>query len=159
MKQRELSLWLKFIVGLAGVMGLFLCFWFAPVYGRMLAAKEPSRAYLFWPCLIYVWAACVPVYIALYEAWKIFTNIGKDKSFIHENVHRLKTITRLSIIEVVLYFGAAILLLLVDLVNIQIFIVIFIILFASMFVSVCASVLSHLVSKAVELQEENDLTI
>ena len=76
-----------------------------------------------------------------------------------ENIHRLKRITKLSIVEVLMYFLAAIVLLLVDMVNIQIFIVIFIILFASMFVAVCASVLSHLVSKAVELQNENDLTI
>lgn len=159
MKQKELSIWLKFLVTVAGLMGLFLCFWFAPVYGRMLAQKEAHLAKLFWPCLIYIWIAAIPVYLALYEAWQIFTNIGRDQSFIRENVHRLKRITRLSIVEVVLYFGAAVILLWVDLVSIQIFIVIFIILFASMFVSVCASVLSHLVSKSMELQEENDLTI
>lgn len=159
MKQKELSMWLKFLVTLAGIMGIVLCFWFAPVFGKMMAEKEPRLAYMFWPCLIYIWLACVPVYLALYEAWRIFTNIGDDRSFSTENVHRLKKITKLSILEVIMYFLAAIVLLVVDMVSIQIFIVIFIILFASMFVSVCASVLSHLVSKAVELQNENDLTI
>lgn len=159
MKQKELSIWLKFLVTLAGIMGAVLCFWFAPVYGKMMSQKEPALAYMFWPCLVYIWIAVVPVYLALYEAWRIFTNIGNNKSFINENVHRLKKITKYSITEVVIYFCAAILLLMVDMVSIQIFIVIFIILFASMFVSVCASVLSHLVSKSVEIQNENDLTI
>lgn len=159
MKQKELSKWLKFLVSLAGIMGIVLCFWFAPVFGKMMAANDPSLAHMYWPCLIYIWLACVPVYLALFDAWKIFSNIGDDKSFVTENIHRLKRITKLSIVEVLMYFLAAIVLLLVDMVNIQIFIVIFIILFASMFVAVCASVLSHLVSKAVELQNENDLTI
>lgn len=159
MKQKELSIWLKFLVTLAGVMGIVLCFWFAPVFGRMMAENDPSLAHMYWPCLIYIWIACIPVYLALFEAWKIFSNIGNDKSFVTENVHRLKRITKLSITEVMMYFFAAIVLLMVDMVNIQIFIVIFIILFASMFVSVCASVLSHLVRKAVQLQDENDLTI
>lgn len=159
MKQKELSIVLKFLVSLAAVMGLVLCFWFAPVLGRMMAETEPRLAYLYWPCLIYIWIACIPVYMALFEAWQIFSNIGKNRSFIRENVHRLKKITKLSIAEVLLYFLAAVILLMVDLVSFNVFVAIFIILFASMFVSVCASVLSHLVSKAVELQDESDLTI
>lgn len=89
----------------------------------------------------------------------IFKNVGEDNSFCEENMLRLKKVSRLSIIVVLMYSCAAFWLLIVDLVNFYIFLAIFVILFASIFVAVSSAVLSHLVNKAVELQKENDLTI
>ncbi len=159
MSQKELSSWLKALVILSAIMGVVLCFWLAPIYGQKLAQIDPKLDYMYWPCLVFVWLGCVPVYAALYQAWKIFENIGRDQSFCEENVNRLKLVSKFSIVEIVLYFGASIFLLLIDLVHIQIFVVIFAILFASMFVAMSSATLSHLVKKAVVLQEENDLTI
>lgn len=159
MNQKELSGWLKALVIISGLMGLVLCFVFAPLVGNEIMIIEPSLAHMFWPCLIFIWLACIPVYIALFEAWKIFDNIGIDNAFSEENVESLKKIYRLSITEIIIYFGAAIFLLTQKLVNIQIFIVIFVILFACMFVAMASATLSHLVKKALALKKENDLTI
>ncbi|MDO4710582.1 MAG: DUF2975 domain-containing protein [Peptostreptococcaceae bacterium] len=114
---------------------------------------------MFWPCLTFIWIACCPIYMALYQAWMIFTNIGEDNSFCEDNILRLKIISRLSIIVVSMYSFAAFALLFMDLVSIYIFLAIFVILFASIFIAVLSAVLSHLVKKAVELKNENDLTI
>lgn len=159
MNQRELSRWLKGLVAVSAILGLMLCFGLAPIVGSDLAESNPNLAFMFWPCLIFIWAACVPVYMALYQAWMIFTNIGEDNSFCEENVLRLKKVSRLSIIVVIGYSLAAAFLLLIKMVNLLIFMVIFIILFASIFVATSSAVLSHLVKKALELQKENDLTI
>lgn len=159
MNQRELSIWLKGLLLMSGVLGLFLCFGLAPNMGSTLAESDPSRAHLFWPCLLFIWIACIPIYMALYQAWMIFKNVGEDNSFCEENMLRLKKVSRLSIIVVLMYSCAAFWLLIVDLVNFYIFLAIFVILFASIFVAVSSAVLSHLVNKAVELQKENDLTI
>ncbi len=159
MNQRELSSWLKALVVLSGTMGIVLCFWLAPTYGQRLALNDPQLAHLFWPCLIFIWIGCIPVYAALYQAWIIFTNIGNDDSFCEENVRRLKIVSKLSIAEIIMYFGAAVALLIANLIHIQVFIVIFVILFAAIFVAMSSAALSHLVSKAVALQQENDLTI
>lgn len=159
MNQKELSFWLKGLVILSGILGVALCFWLAPSIGNEIALKEPSLSYMFWPCLIFIWIACVPIYAALYQAWMIFTNIGKDYSFCEENVSRLKKISNLSIVVVIMYSLAVFILLVMDLINLPIFFAIFIILFASIFVATSSAVLSHLLKKAVELQKENDLTI
>ncbi|MDO5063007.1 MAG: DUF2975 domain-containing protein [Peptostreptococcaceae bacterium] len=159
MNQRELSIWLKALLAVSGILGLFLCFGLAPNVGLNLAKMDPSRKYMFWPCLIFIWIACIPIYMALYQAWMIFTNVGEDNSFCEDNMLRLKKISRLSIVVVMMYSLAAFGLLFMNLVSIYIFLAIFVILFASIFVAVSSAVLSHLVNKAVELKNENDLTI
>lgn len=159
MKQKELSIWLKFLVVLSGAMGFVLMFWLAPTYGRMLAMTNPRLAHTFWPSLAFVWGAGIPIYLMLYEGWKIFTNIGEDQSFSQDNVDRLKKISILAIIEIILYLAATIVLLVYGITNIAVYIVIFMILFVSIFIAMSGATLSHLVNKALELKKENDLTI
>ena len=160
MKQKELAVALKGIVILCllalGLLALLL----APSFGQDIAGANPEVAWMFWPCLIYLWLTCVPVLIVLVLVWRLATEIGRDHSFCPENARRLKCICCLAIADTGIYVLAGIAagicfrglppILLLPL---------FFVLCLGVAISVVAAVLSHLVQKGADLQAEQDLTI
>lgn len=159
MNQRELSNWLKIIILISGFFGLLICFVLAPRIGKNILGIHKSMSFMYWPCLIFMWIGCIPIYLGFYQGWKIFDNIGKDKSFSEENVVCLYNIVKLSIMEIILFSMSIVILLFLNVNNIAMYIVIFLVLFVSIFVGTSSAILSHLINKAIELKRENDLTI
>lgn len=159
MKRSELVGWLKGIIVVAFVMGAILCFVIAPFLGKGIALEYPEFAYLFWPCLIFVWVTAIPFVIALASSWQICGEIRKGRAFCERNVKRLKLISRLALAECIIYFAALVFLAVADLLHPAVLIFILVILCIGFAIAVFAAVLSHLTAKAGELQNENDLTI
>ena len=159
MEREELTKWLKIVIVFTGLIGLFLCFIVAPLLGLEMKSMYPEYDYMFWPCLIFIWATGVPFYIALYKGWLICGEIANDNSFCEENVQRLKEISKLALLECILYLAAMIILLALNLLHPSILLMILFIIFVGISIAVMAATISHLVEKARELKEENDLTI
>ena len=159
MERKELTKWLKIVTVLTGLIGLFLCFVVAPLLGLEMKFMYPEFSYMFWPCLIFIWATGVPFYIALYKGWLICGEFANDNSFSRENVQRLKEISKLALLECILYSAAMIILIVLNLLHPSILLMILFIIFVGISIAVMAATLSHLVEKARELKEENDLTI
>lgn len=159
MKQKELSRWLKAIDLVAGIIGLLLCGLVAPALGRAFVEEYPQLHGWFWPTLLYIWLMAAVVYVCLWHAWKIFTEIGKDNSFSLINAKRLRSVSRLALLEAGLICIGVVVLMLKNLLHPSILFAMLFLLFLAIALSVVCAALSHLVEKAYLLKQENDLTV
>lgn len=159
MEQRTLIRWLKGMVILAAVCALALCAGVVPMVGKSLARSYPEFAYCYFPWLFYLWVLVVPCFLALVLAWKIFTNIERDRSFVPENAEHLRKISYLAALDTVLVIGGNVLYLILGMNHPGILLAAVLAAFMGIAISVAAAVLSHLVRKASDLQEQSDLTI
>lgn len=159
MTQSSLSKCLKAILCGVWICGLLLYFLIVPDMGWSLAEGAPEYAYCYWPWLIFIWVTGLPVAVAMLFAWRISTNIGKDKSFSMENAKLLSWISYLAAGDAAYFFVGNIVFLLLEMTHPGFVIMSLLIVFACVAVSVAAAVLSHLVMKAAILQEESELTI
>lgn len=159
MKQSELAKSLKLFIGLTYIILAICALVVVPILGRDIASENPNLAYMYYPCLIFIWITTIPFYGALFEGWKISNEINKDNSFSKENMKSLNKIRKYALSECILYFVAALILLFFNLLHLSILIIILFVIFVAMCISVFTAVLTHLVQKACDLKDENDLTI
>jgi len=159
LKQKELSTWLKAIVVLGTACVILLAGVIAPEYGREFAAGNPELAYMFWPCLVFIWISAVPVCAALVLVWQIAVEIGRDNSFCHRNAERLRMIGILALSDTLLYIVGGTYLAMTNMLHISVFLLIVGIVSIGAALTVAAAALSHLTRKAADLKSENDLTI
>lgn len=159
MKQSSLAKWLKIIV-----IGVFVCLtilimWIIPNLGDAFQMQYPEYSYAFYPWLIFIWISAIPCYIVLVFAWKIFTNIGNDKSFAAINANYLKWISILAAVDSFFFFIGNVLLGLFNMNHPGIIIFALFVVTFGFAITIIAAALSHLVMKAAELQNQSDLTI
>ena len=160
MKQKELAAALKGIVILCLAAGLLLCGVLVPEFGRDIAAGNPNYAFLFWPCLLFVWVTCVPVLIVLALVWQIAGRIGADNSFCNENARALKQICLLACVDIGLYLIAAVVgFFLLGGLHLFLLVFLFLVLCVGIAIAVVTAALSHLVQKGADMKAEQDLTI
>ena len=159
MEQQKLAKWLKVIVIGIAICGIFIYAFIIPGYGKLIVKDYPEFAYCYQPWLIFISLTAIPCYAALYLAWKIFSNIGNDRSFSKENADYLKWISWLAAFDAAFFFGGNVVLFFLGMNHPGIFLYSLIVVFAGVAIAVAAAALSHLVLKAASLQEESDLTV
>lgn len=159
MKQKELSRWLRVVVVIGWIACALLSVVVVPKLATDAATDWPEYAYLAMPCLAIFWLGMVPVVLALWYAWRIFGEIGRDNSFCRENARRLRVISWLALADTVLCVVSMIALLLLNALHPGIFLLMLLIAVIGAGLTVAAAALSHLTLKAAILQEDSDLTI
>jgi Protein of unknown function (DUF3036). len=159
MTQKSLSTWLRGIILGIAACGIVIYACMLPILGKDLTEIYPEFAYCYVPWLIVLWISAIPCYLALYNGWKITSEIARDHSFSRENSVYLKQISLLALIDSSYFFVANLVLLFLNMNHPGILIVSLFVEFAGVTVAVAAAVLSHLVQKAAEIQQENELTI
>ncbi len=157
MKQKELSIALKAIVALCGLILAVVAGVILPTCGFDLLARFPSETGLIWSALVFLWITSIPVVIVLVLVWQISTQIGRNNSFSMENARNLKSICILSMTDTLLYFCASVLLLLFH--RTFPLLLTILVLCIGVAISVVSAVFSHLVQKGAEMKAEQDLTI
>ncbi len=150
MKQKELSIMLRAVVALAAVASLVF-FVVLSVVTLDAAQKENWQQLPLLGLLVLL----IPLYLAMIDLWKIFTEIGRDNSFCLENALRLRRISFYALFDTVLLLGGVALALLM---HFNPYSLIFLALMGLAATVACAA-LSHLTRKAALLKAENDLTI
>jgi len=150
MKQSTLAACLKIIVIIAAIIGLLFLIFFIPNEGKVIARVNPEVAYMYTPCLIYVYIMAVPYYLVLYLFYRVFSEIGKNNEFCIENVSNLKNISRLSFIELLLCVIALVVLGYMNILNPGVAILLFLLSFLSITIAMSAKTLSHLTKKAIK---------
>lgn len=159
MKQKELSNWLKAIVALLAICCVVLAGLIAPEQGDEFVTANPQYADLFLPCLIVVELSFIPVFAALWQVWGIASEIGRDNSFCLRNALRLRTISRLALLDTLVYIIMGFALIAMGRAYPDfIFVLVCVVFMGLCFTVVCAA-LSHLTRKAADMKSENDLTI
>jgi len=159
--KRGTTLFLKIAVILIGIPVLALCIFLVPEIASFAVLLYPDIAYLKYLVLIDMYAAAIPFYFALYQAFKLLSYIDNNIAFSELSVKALKKIKYCAIIISILYVvGMPIFYLMAEIEDAPGIIVIgLILIFASIVIGVFAAVLQRLLQVAIDIKIENDLVI
>ncbi|MZQ83330.1 DUF2975 domain-containing protein [Paenibacillus sp. 5J-6] len=155
------TLFLKFAVIFLGVPILALCIFLVPKIGNFAGEVYLNIAYMKSLVLIDMYAAAIPFYFALYQAFKLLSYIDKNQAFSELSVKALQSIKYCAITISTLYLlGMPLYYLMAEGVDPPSFIPIgWIIIFSSIVIAVFAAVLQRLLQEAIHIKSENELTI
>ena len=159
--KRGTTLFLKMAVILIGIPILALCLFVVPKIGDFAGGLYPEMAFMKSLVLIDMYAAAIPFYFALYQAFKLLNYIDQNQAFSELSVKALKKINYCAITISILYvIGMPLYYLIQQKVDPPGIIGIgLVIIFSSMVIAVFASVLQRLLQEAINTKLENDLTV
>ena len=155
------TLFLKLAVIFIGIPVLALCIFLVPKIGNFAGELYPDIAYMKSLVLIDMYAAAIPFYLALYQAFKLLSYIDTNKAFSELSVKALKNIKKCAItISSLFVLGMPLFYLVAEADDAPGLILIgMVIIFASMVIAVFAAVLQKLLKEAIDIKSENDLTV
>jgi hypothetical protein len=155
------TLFMKIAVILIGISVLALCIFLVPKIGNFAGELYPDIAYIEPLVLIDMYAAAIPFYFALYQAFKLLSYIDKNQAFSELSIKALKNIKYCAITIGTLYLlGMPLYYLMRERVDPPSFIPMgLVIIFASLVIAVFAAVLQQLLQQAINIKSENDLTV
>ncbi|GFN31778.1 membrane protein [Paenibacillus curdlanolyticus] len=150
---------MKVTLLLIGLPILALCVWGLP--SVIQEAAEQYKGYVVYPLFGIMYAAAIPYFLALYQAYKLLNYIDKNIAFSELSVRALKTITYCAIaISILFTAGLPFIYLIADQDDAPGLIVLgLVIIFASSVIGVFAAVLQRLLKNAIDIKSENDLTV
>lgn len=155
------TFFLKISLFLIGAPILALCLFLVPKIANYAAELYPHMAYMKYLVLINMYAAAIPFYYALYQAFKLLSYIDRNDAFSALSVKALKTIKYCAVAISVLYImGLPLFYLIAELDDAPgIILIILVIIAASAVIGIFAAVLQKLLQRAIDIKEENDLTV
>lgn len=159
MEQKKISRVLLAAGAMAALGALVVCFAYVPQIGMDCREAYPELTHLFWPGLCYVWAVAALYWAALWQYFRICVRIGDGRSFCRENGMGLQMISRLLFLGAAGCILAPVLLALFSGQTGPVWVICLLFALASAAVGILAWALGKLLMRAVELQEENDLTV
>lgn len=159
MTQKAIAGWLKGLI-----IGIFLCALIVyvlviPSIGQSIAQAEPEFAYCYLPWLIFISLTALPCVYALFLAWKVAANIGRDRAFTMENAKWMKHISFSIGADGLFFFIGNVVFLLLNMNHPGIALLSLVIVIACIAIAVAAAALSFFIKKAAALQEQSDWTI
>lgn len=163
LQRKGSSFLLGIAIGVIGtIVGLLCLFALPAIWVAAGSDKEYSEiAYAFYGILTVLYVASVPFYYALYQSLKLVRYIEKDKAFSLHSVKALKHIAWCGVAIAVLFVAMEPLLFIWAQHDDAPGIILFgmIIAGASLTISVFAAVLQRLLSEAINMKDENELTV
>lgn len=159
--KRSSTIFLQMVIILMGVGTLALMLWEPHIEGRNAHATL-FEIYFKDPFLAYAYAASIPFFVALYQAFTLLGYIGQNKVFSLDSVKTLRTIKYCAMSLVGLIAGAEAYLFIAvrgkDDIAGGVMIGLAMI-FISAVIATAAAVFERLLQSAVDLKSENDLTV
>ncbi|MCC3359501.1 DUF2975 domain-containing protein [Bacillus sp. REN16] len=159
LKERGGTLFLKAAIFFMGIVVLALFMFWLPWVANDFAVKNVEYAYLKYPLLIGIEITLIPYLYALYHGFKLLINIDRNNAFSQKSVKSLSFIKYCAAIISAWYVIGFFFVISQDAGNPGVLLLALIIIFACLIVSVFAAVLQKLLKNAIEIQEENDLTV
>lgn len=158
---RGTTLFLKAALILIGLPVLALCIFVVPEIASFIVELYPDDAYLKYLVYVDLYAAALPFYFALYQAFRLLNFIDKNQAFSERSVQALKKIKYCAITYSGLYvLGLPLFYLIAEKDDAPGVILIgMVMIFASMVIAVFAAVLQRLLKEAIDIKSENDLTV
>ncbi|RAP75771.1 DUF2975 domain-containing protein [Paenibacillus montanisoli] len=153
------ALFLKVTVFLLAIPILALCVVGLPIFAK--GAADLYSAYWLYPLLAIIYAAAIPYFIALFQAWKLLSYIDKNQAFTDLSVEALKKIKSCGFTISILFTAAMpFVYFIADEDDAPGAIVLgMVVMFASFVIAVFAAVLQKLLKQAIDIKSENDLTV
>ena len=148
MNQRELSLCLRILDASIVVGCLWFCLGIIPIKADEALAAHGTV--LGWAFAV---VSCIPLLAIGVLAWRLFADIGRNRSFSTENAARLRLVSLFALAEGMIVIAA------LGLLTSGALAVALVITIACFALAIVSATLSHLTRKAAQLQDENDLTV
>lgn len=162
MSQRELSLSLKALDLIVIIGCLWFCLYVIPfkVQGFVLYhAGDPFMPTFALLGKAFALVSALPLIAVSLQSWRIFSDIGANRSFSEKNASRLKLISLLSLCEGALFLAALFALAIMGALYAGAMATLLVVDVVCFSLAVVAATLSHLTRKAAQIQDENDLTV
>ena len=159
MKNKGTVLFLKGVLCVLGLIVLILCISWLPGLARETEEMFPEFADLKLPVLWGIYVTVIPFMLALYHAYLLLTSIEDNKAFSEKAIRSLAQIRNYACIIIAIYFTGMIFLGVKSALHPGIALMGAAIMFAAFTIALFAAVLKELLTKALELQSENDLTV
>lgn len=159
--KRGSTLFLRIAVILIGIPVLALCIFVVPEIAHFIVELYPEHTYLKYLVIIDLYAAAIPFYFALFQAYKLLGYIDHNKAFSELSVRVLKNIKNCALmISSIFVVGMPLFYLIAEKDDAPGIILIGLaLIFASMVIAVFAAVLQKLLKEAIDIKSENDLTV
>ncbi|MDF2948430.1 MAG: hypothetical protein K0R07_444 [Sedimentibacter sp.] len=155
------TIFLKLSVFFIGIIVLAICLFVLPLIARDAAESSLKMAYVLYSILLVMYVTAIPFFIALYQAFKLLIYIDANNAFSELSVNALKNIKKCATTISLLYVLSMPLFYIVgevdDAPGAILIGIIFI--FAPMVIAVFAAVLQRLLKNAIDIKDDNDLTI
>lgn len=155
------TIFLKVAVVLIGLPVLALCIFLVPVLGDVAVKLLPKFPWIKYFVYFVFDTSALPFYFALYQAFQLLTYIDQNSAFSERSVKALKAIKYCAVVICGLHMLALPLFYLFaekDDAPGVIFVGL-LVPFASLVIAVFAAVLQKLLQQAIEIKQENELTI
>jgi len=156
MKNVSRKLKISIILMLLFILPVYL--YIIPVWGKQ-ASMDEGLMYAYIPWLIYLSLTAIPVFLALWEAYKISKHIGNEEIFIKENTSSLRKIANLALIDTVYFFIGIWVMAYFVITNPPIVLMQLVICFFGIIIWIIFSSLASLTGEADKIREENEYTI
>ncbi|WP_409290416.1 DUF2975 domain-containing protein [Peribacillus sp. SCS-37] len=155
------TLFLKTALLFIGAPILALCIFLVPEIAEFAGSLYQDTVYIKFFVYGLFYAAAVPFYIALYEAFRLLSYIDRNEAFSDLSVRALKIIKYCAItISILFTAGMPLFYLVAEKDDAPGIILIgMVLIFASMVIAVFAAVLQRLLQEAITIKSENDLTV
>lgn len=159
-RKRGPTLYLKIALLLIGAAVLAVCIFVLPGMAGRDAKSHPETAYLRYPFLICSYLLSLPLFAALYQAYRLLTCIDRNQAFSELSVNRLGTIKRCEgAICIIAVLGMLFTAFFIDGDRTAVVMLCFICTYASSVIAAFAAVLQKLLRDAIRIQSDNELTI
>ncbi|MDD4513185.1 MAG: DUF2975 domain-containing protein [Eubacteriales bacterium] len=159
MEQKKISVWLKAVVVGFGICGILFYAVILPKMAGGLVERLPELQRLYLPWLILALLTAPACFGALVLAYIIFDHIGRDQSFVKENVRALTLIAYLAFADTGLLFAGNVIYLILGLSLLPLMELSALLCFIGAAIGAAAYALARLTEKAIELRTENEAYI
>ena len=157
--KRSSTVFLQIVVVLIGIGALALMLWEPHIEGRNKHATL-FEIYFKDPFLAYAYIASIPIFVALYQAFKLLGYAGQNKIFTQEAVKALRTIKYCAMAIVSFVVVSVIFLLRGDPEDRPPGVVMRILItFGSIVIATAAAMFERILQNAMDMKSENDLTV
>lgn len=155
------TLFLKGVLCIMTIILITLCVFAFPAMSRGMVVEFPVLTSLRYPILFGLYAAAIPFFVAIYQAFRLLNHIDKNIAFSSFSVQALRRIKYCGVImTVILMLFMPVAFMVAESDDAPGAVVIaFLLACLPIVVSVFAAVLQKLLENAIELKSENDLTV
>lgn len=159
MKQANVSTWMKGITYAIGLAGIFFFAIVMPYMCKQYFAENEQVAFLFVPVLVFWTITAIFCYVVLFFFYQVCLQIEKDNSFSKENVKAFSIMSKLLIILAIVWIAFLLVHVIGGFLTFEVLWKMLLFIFAWLAIAGLCRALSLLIEKAMEIKEENELTI
>lgn len=159
---KEGTTWfLKIAIMIIAIPVITLCIFTLPLIAKDAAQNNGKTTYMIYSILTLMYLSAIPFFIALYQAFKLLSYIDTNQAFSDVSVVALKKIKNCAATITIMYVVAMPLFYIVGEIDDApgVILIGMIFIFAPMTIGVFAAVLEKLLKHAIDIKNDNDLTI